>query len=275
VVATPIGNLGDVSARAAEALAEADVVLAEDTRRARALLAHLRISGKPVERLDASVEARPAVLEGWVARLRRGGSVALCTDAGTPGVSDPGAALVRAVAAAGLGVTPVAGPSAVTAALSVSGFGGGRFRFFGFLPRAGGARRRCLEEVAATAEPVVLFEAPPRMAATLRELAERMPEREALVARELSKLHEELLRGPLAALAEREAARRWRGEITLVLGSWERPAERADEEAIARRAAELAAGGMRPRAIVRALAAETRLSSRDLYALVLRARAGT
>ena len=263
LVATPIGNLEDVSPRSVRALAEADRVLAEDTRRTRALLSHLGIANKIVERLDAEVES--GSLERWLGQLDAGESLVLVSDAGTPTVSDPGAALVRAAAARGHAIVPLPGPSAVMAALSASGFAGERFRFFGFLPRRGSARRAELERLRDTEEVAIFFEAPARMAATLEELAGIAPDRQIVVGREITKLHEEFLRGTLAELCEREQGRDWMGEITVVLGPVERPRERMVEAELDRRIEELRAQGMRVRDVARSLALDSGWSARDIY----------
>lgn len=274
VVATPIGNLGDITLRAVEILRSVDRVLAEDTRQARAMLSHLGIAGKPVDRIDA--HAGEADLQRAVARLQDGEQIAFMTDAGTPVVSDPGTALVRAAAAAGARVVPIPGASAVMAALSVSGLVTGGFRFVGFLPRAGRERREALALVASTPEAVVLFESPHRTAETLRDLAERAPRRQVMVARELTKLHEELLRGTaaeLAALTPEE--REWRGEVTLVLG----PAEPAGEAGAGLSDAEIDARidrdlalGRRPRDIAEELSVELGVPRRAIYGRVVARR---
>jgi 16S rRNA (cytidine1402-2'-O)-methyltransferase len=269
VVATPIGNLGDLSRRAEAALRDADLVVAEDTRRTRALLSHLGIGGKPITRLDA--HASDDDLARVVAVMSsEGRRVALVTDAGTPVVSDPGAEIVARAAAAGVPVVTLPGPSAAIAALSVSGFAGG-FRFFGFLPRGGAERREALARVAATEEVVILFESPQRLGQTLGELALAMPERRAVVARELTKIHEEAVRGTLTQLATVE--REWLGEITLVLGPHvaRREAALADDEIDRRIDAELARG-RRAKDVADQLALETGSSKRDLYARVIARR---
>lgn len=273
VVATPIGHLGDITARAVETLRSADRILAEDTRQARALLSHLGIAGKPVDRLDA--HADEAAVARAVAHLQAGAQVAFMTDAGTPVVSDPGTALVRAAAAVGARVVPIPGASAVMAALCVSGLVTGGFRFVGFMPRAGRERRETLALVASTPEAVVLFESPHRTADTLRDLAERAPRRQAMVARELTKVHEELLRGTLAELAALD--REWRGEVTLVLGPAEAGAEGeaiaalTDEEIDARIDRDLALG-RRPREIAEELSVELGVPRREIYARVIARR---
>lgn len=268
VVATPIGNLGDLTARAAQALASCDRIAAEDTRRTRQLLSHLGIAGKPLDALHAHSSDRDVarVLE----KLELGQAVALVSDAGTPAVSDPGDALVKRAIAAGIPVVPIPGPSAVLAALVASGLAtGAGFRFVAFLPRDGSARRDAIAAVCATPEPVVLFESPERCAATLAELAAAMPERSACVARELTKVHEEMVRGTLAELARREG---WRGEIVIVLGPWspEAHAEAIDDGAIdARIDAELAVGAHAKTAAER-VAAWSGRPRREIYERVIR-----
>jgi 16S rRNA (cytidine1402-2'-O)-methyltransferase len=218
LVATPIGNLADLSPRAVDELRRADVIAAEDTRRTRALLAHADIpSGGRLRAVHARNERgqTAAVVE----LVRAGARVAYVSDAGTPGISDPGERLVRACVAAGLPVETVPGPSAVLAALAVSGLHTGRFRFEGFLPRKGTARRARLAAVAASDDTVVLFESPRRVVATLAELAAAAgPERPVAVARELTKVFEEVVRGPVGEVARRLAeAGEPRGEHVVVL----------------------------------------------------------
>jgi 16S rRNA (cytidine1402-2'-O)-methyltransferase len=269
VVATPIGNLGDITLRAVETLRAADRVVAEDTRRTRGLLSHLGISGKPVDRLDAHAES--ADVARVIAHLLDGERVALVTDAGTPVVSDPGAELVKAAIAAGAQVVAIPGACAATAALSVSGLVTGGFRFVGFLPRSGPERRAAIALVAATPEPVVLYESPQRIADTLGDLSRAMPTREAMVARELTKVHEELVRGTLADLAALERA--WIGEITLVLGPAVAEAREAPgEEEIDRRIDEGLQRGRRAKDLAEEIALETGLVRRDIYARIVARR---
>lgn len=268
LVATPIGHLGDVSDRMRESLREADAILAEDTRRTRALLNHLGIVGKAVERFDAHVEGRAteAVLE----RLAEGARLALVSDAGTPVVSDPGARLVEGAVARGVTVTPVPGPCAVITALAASGFPGDRFRFLGFWPRAKKDRRDALATVAETEEAVVFYESPARTASTVGELAERQPSRRAVVARELTKKHEELRRGTLEELATVET---WRGEITIVLGPMSR--EETPEVDVDARIEALRAEGLRDKDVAKALALETGMTSSEAYRRVIAAKDDT
>ena len=217
VVATPIGNLADLSERAREALAGADLIAAEDTRRTAALLERLGIS-KPLLSLHEHNEARrvPAL----IARLGAGDCVALVSDAGTPLLSDPGYQLVRSAVAAGFEVSAIPGPSAITAALAIAGLPTDRFCFEGFLPARQGERRAALQALAHEPRTLVFFEAPHRIAASLADMAATLgPRREAVVARELTKAHETIYRGTLQELAQRAAAEEnfARGEITLIV----------------------------------------------------------
>jgi 16S rRNA (cytidine1402-2'-O)-methyltransferase len=271
VVSTPIGNLGDVTARALETLRACDRIVAEDTRRTRQLLSHFAIAGKPVDRLDA--HATEDDVRRVLDRLARGETVALATDAGTPGVSDPGAALTRAAIAAGVRVVPIPGPSAALAALVASGLAGDAgFRFVGFLPRDGSARSEALATIAGTPEVVILFEAPGRVRGTLRDLADATPDRTACVARELTKVHEELTRGTCAELARDE--REWLGEIVLVLGP-HAPAERearVDDDALDARIDEALAQGLHARTVADRLAAWSGRPKRSVYERVVARR---
>lgn len=267
VVATPIGNLGDFTPRAREALTEASRIFAEDTRRTRALLAYAGIGGKPVVRVDAHADAERVTR--LVADLEGPDTVALVTDAGVPGVSDPGAALVRAAAERGVRVVPIPGPSAVTTAIAASGLVEGPFTFLAFLPRHGKKRRLALERIQGTSEAVVLFESPQRIEETLRDLAEVCPERPAALCRELTKLHEEILRGTLTELAALE--REWLGEITLVLGPQaERVVERVPEpEEIDAEIQGRLAKGAHPKDLATELAGRLGVPRRAAYARVL------
>lgn len=214
VVATPIGNLEDITLRALRTLRECDCVVAEDSRRTRALLSAHAIS-KPVLSLPAFDEPRrvPALLS----RLERGEALALCTDAGTPAISDPGCTLVRAARAAGHGVTAVPGPSALTAALSASGIRADAFCFLGFLPRTAGRLRRALEAALGLGCPVAFYESPLRLGRTLRIAAAVLGDREVVVARELTKLHETFHTGTAASLSLRFGETPARGECTILV----------------------------------------------------------
>lgn len=267
VVATPIGNLGDLSPRAAEVLRAVDAVAAEDTRRTLKLYAHLGAPAPALLSLPAFDER--GRVDAIVARLAAGEAVALCTDAGTPGVSDPGAALVAAAWEAGATVVPIPGASAALSALAASGFPADRFLFAGFLPRKGGGRAEALAWLARVPATLVLYEAGNRTRETLLDLAGALGDRPALVARELTKLHEELTRGPLRALAERLAGE-VRGEVTLVVAppgedapaaTEEAPAEPLDDELRRRLAA-----GEPPSALARDVARARGLKRADVYA---------
>ncbi|HEX9690623.1 MAG TPA: 16S rRNA (cytidine(1402)-2'-O)-methyltransferase [Gemmatimonadales bacterium] len=224
VVATPLGNLGDLSERAAHVLGQVALVAAEDTRRTRVLL--LKVGASPrVFAVHAHSPQRR--LEQVLTVLERGENVALVTDAGTPGVSDPGALLTTQAHDRGIPVRVVPGPSAVAAALSVSGFPADRFTFLGFLPRSGAPRRELLAATAASRWTTVMFEAPVRLVALLADLAAACGgSRRAAVARELTKVHEELRRGTLDELAVYYEESPPRGEVTVVIDAAPRHAER-------------------------------------------------
>ena len=216
VVATPLGNMADLAPRAADVLASADAIACEDTRTTRKLLSLAGVSAPPLiavhEHNEASMVA--PVLE----RLRRGETVALATDAGMPGISDPGEELVRACVEAGVPVEVVPGPSAALTALVLSGFPTAQFVFEGFLPRKGGQRRQRLEAIAGERRTVVCFEAPSRVAATLADLTVVCgPERGVAIARELTKIHEDVWRGTLAGAVEHTKSSEPRGEHVLVI----------------------------------------------------------
>jgi 16S rRNA (cytidine1402-2'-O)-methyltransferase len=272
VVATPIGNLGDVSPRAAEVLRDVDLVLAEDTRRTATLLRHVG-ADTPMRSYHQHNEAER--VDEVLGSLAAGARIALVSDAGTPGVSDPGTRLVAAAAAAGVTVTAVPGPSAALHALVVSGLPTERFAFEGFLPRKGRARRERLAELAADPRTLVLFVAPHRAAEDLGDLAEAFgADRPAALCRELTKLHEEVRRGGLGALAA--GAAEARGELTLVVAGApvgeEEPPDPADLVDAVRGL--VAAEGIRTKDAVARVATTAGVSKRDLYQAVLDTPAG-
>jgi 16S rRNA (cytidine1402-2'-O)-methyltransferase len=269
VVATPIGNLGDVTLRALETLRSVPLIAAEDTRIARRLLARYDI-----ETRLTSYHARsgPSRLAELVGHLRAGRDLAVVTDAGTPTVSDPGGELVRAWADLGGRVVPIPGASAVLAAVAAVGIAGPRWAFEGFLPRTGRVRRQRLASIAADERATVLFEAPTRLLPTLRDIGVACgAERSAAIARELTKLHEQIARGSLGELVAAVASGSVpaRGEIVIVIG----PAAHAtaasvagaDVESARERVAALAATGMRRSDAARQVATETGLPRRALY----------
>jgi 16S rRNA (cytidine1402-2'-O)-methyltransferase len=269
VVATPIGNLEDVTLRALRVLREADLILAEDTRHSAVLLRHHGIAARP-RSLHAYNEA--ARLGEALAVLEAGGSVALVSDAGTPLVSDPGERLVAAAAQAGHEVVAVPGASAPLAALVVSGLPSAAFHFVGFLPRRAGERAALLARLAELQATLILFESPRRTGATLGELAAAFGERRACVARELTKLHEEAARGSLVELAARFAGE-VRGEVTIVVEG--RPAQRAPTAAADlddARIRALLAEGLGVRGVADALVPEGGARRRAVYARALALR---
>ncbi|HET7760211.1 MAG TPA: 16S rRNA (cytidine(1402)-2'-O)-methyltransferase [Gaiellaceae bacterium] len=243
VCATPIGNLDDVTLRVLRELAEADVVLAEDTRQTRGLLERHGIRARLLSYHEHNEAKRTAEL---LPRLDAGERVALVSDAGLPGINDPGARLIAAALEAGVPVTVVPGPSAVETALVASGLVGERYQFVGYLPRGERALLELAQELSGWPWSVVAFESPKRLARSLRVLAREMPDREAAVCRELTKRFEEVGRGTVAELAER-FGEPVKGEVTLVLGGGVPTI--ADEDAAAAAVAELvAAGAARKRA---------------------------
>lgn len=268
VVATPLGHLGDLTTRAAEVLRAVDVVAAEDTRRSRTLLQHI---GASPRMLSVHAHSEAAQAEPVLALLQAGQSVALVTDAGTPGVSDPGARLVAAVRAAGCSVVPIPGASAVATALSASGLPADRYLFLGFPARKGRDRQEELSRAAAEPWTVVFYEAPNRLAALLRDLvAVCGGERHAVVARELTKLHEELRGGSLAGLAEWYEAHPPKGEITLLLAGAAAAAEPVvDTPALRAEAAALLAEGLTRKDVVRKLTESSGLGRNEVYRLVM------
>ena len=268
VVATPLGNLEDLSPRAAATLTRVVAVAAEDTRHTKPLLAHV---GSRAELVSFHTHSSEAALRRILHLLGSGKDVALVTDAGTPTVSDPGAVLVAAARARDVPVVTIPGPTAVAAALSVSGLAADRYLFLGFLPRRGGDRRRLLDAVAKSEWTVVLFEAPPRVADLLQDLAGACGgDRHAAVARELTKVFEETRAGTLTELAGYYAEAPPRGEVTvLVAGTGKTaPEERASSPDPEARARSLLAQGMTRRDVAEQLAEETGITRNTAYRLV-------
>ena len=267
IVATPLGHLGDLSARAGSTLTSVPVVAAEDTRRTRQLLSHLDAHPRL---LSYHAHSEPGRLSAILEILQGGEDVALVSDAGTPGVSDPGAALVAAAHAAGAPVVPIPGGSAVTAAISASGLGGDRYLFLGFLPRKGAERRRLLEQAARSEWTVVLFEAPRRVVALLDDLAEFAgSSRQVVVARELTKLYEEVRSDTLEGHRAYWTGQEPRGEFTIVLAGSEPAADPAPEVDPTVAVRELLAQGLSPRAAAAEVAQRLGLSRNEAYRLVL------
>ena len=265
LVGTPIGNLGDLTPRAIEALASADLVCCEDTRRTGRLLQHAGIRARELKVVNDHTEDR--AVADVVGRIGRGAVIAVVTDAGMPGISDPGERLVAAVAAAGEVIEVVPGPSAAITALVASGLPAGRFAFEGFLPRKGSGRSERLRSVAVERRTVVLYEAPHRLARTLADLVEACgPDRRVVLARELTKLHEELWRGSLADAVAHAAAVDPRGEYVLVLDGAPKPAEVTDAD-IVDALARVRAAGASTRDAVAEVAADLGVPKRRVYDL--------
>lgn len=270
VVATPLGHLGDLSARAIETLRRVDTVAAEDTRRTQGLLQTIDAHPRLLSYHAHSNERRAEVL---LTILGEGRDVALVSDAGTPAISDPGVELVAAAKAAGIPVVPIPGPSAVPTALSASGLPGDRYLFLGFIPRKGKERRRLLERAASEPWSVVCFEAPTRLVELLDDLATLCgDDRHAVVGRELTKVHEELRAGTLAELRAHYAATPPRGEITLILAGRGEAGDESieiDPAEIAEVVKERLAAGESRKDVVRMVATRFNLSRNDAYRLVM------
>ncbi len=273
VCATPIGNLADVTLRVLDALRDADTVLAEDTRVTRKLFGRYAIAS-PLERYDEHTASKrtPEI----VGRIEAGERIALVSDAGTPGISDPGARLVDAALDAGLPVEVLPGASAILAALVASGLPTHAFYFGGFVPRKKGERARLLESLGALDATLVFYESPKRTAATLRALSEAFPGRTGAMARELTKLHEEVVRGPLSEIAEQIAQREdLKGEVVVLVGP---PAgrktaatypEAVDEERVRAMVARLISEGTTRTAAVKQVARELGVERNTVYDLTM------
>ena len=267
LIATPIGNLEDITYRAVRLLKEVDLIACEDTRRTRKLLAHYGISKPLASYHEHNEERRAAEL---LERLRAGEDVALVSDAGMPVVSDPGYRLVRKAAEEGIRIVPVPGPSAALAALAASGLPSDRFLFLGFLPPSGARRRETLRRIAEADVTVILFEAPHRILTTLEDLAEAIGDRPLVAAREMTKIHEEFLRGT-AEEVRRELARRdsIKGEFTIVIDKPHKDAEALPDADTLRTAVTeyMDAGASRMDAI-KAAARRFHLPKRRVYEIV-------
>ena len=272
---TPLGNLGDMTQRALDALRAADTICAEDTRVTGKLLVALGVEGKRLERLDENVIGERAA--EIVARIIAGEVIAYCTDAGMPGVSDPGMRLVRTARAAGVPVEVLPGPTAVATAYVASGCIDQSFYFGGFFPRKDAARRQLLNQLKPLQAALIFYESPNRLVGALRVIAETLPLRGVAVCRELTKLHEEVVRGPAPQVSEEFAQRETvKGEIAIVIdgpSEAEREAEAAAATAdAASRARELVAAGKRPKEITRQLVEEFGIPKNNAYDLALHAK---
>ncbi|MEA2390893.1 MAG: rRNA (cytidine1402-2-O)-methyltransferase [Solirubrobacteraceae bacterium] len=266
VCPTPIGNLEDVTLRVLAALREADVVACEDTRRTKVLLDRYGVTAKLLSYHEHNEQGRAREL---VRRMEAGAVVALVSDAGMPLVSDPGLVLVQACVAAGMAVEVLPGPSAALAALVASGLAAERWRFVGFLPRKRGALEAILGDAAET---LVAFESPRRLAGSLAILAERDPERAVAVCRELTKVHEEIVRGTAAELAERFASRPARGEVVIVVGPQAGAGAEGDRTAAIDAVRRLVAAGAKARPAARVVSELTGVPANALYAALAEER---
>ena len=267
LVATPIGNLADITSRAIDALSNATIVCCEDTRRSGLLLQHLGISGKKY--LVVNEHTEHEAVEEIISELLAGSNVVLITDAGTPGISDPGERVVRATIDAGLTVTSTPGPAAVIMALVVSGLPTNRFVFEGFIPRSGAERTERLNDIATEARTVVLYEAPHRLARTLTDLEVVCgPLRRVVLARELTKIHEELWRGTMHDASKFAQDTEPRGEYVVLLEGAKPPAPPTDEELSAALRDELTKGSSRKDSAAK-VAAKYGVAKRRVYELAL------
>jgi 16S rRNA (cytidine1402-2'-O)-methyltransferase len=269
VVATPLGNLEDVTLRALRVLKEVSLIAAEDTRHSRKLLTHYGIV-TPVTSYYDQIETKKAPL--LVERLARGESVALISDAGTPGIADPGYRLIRAAVDAGVAVVPVPGPSMAAAVLSVSGLPTNRFAFEGFVPARAAARRAFYAQLRTEPRTVVCFETGRRLPASLKDLAEILGERQIVVAREVTKWFEEFVRGRAPEIHQRIGDQPVRGEVTLVIAPPSEPVAVASDETVRATIASMRGAGMRAKDVARAVALETGRSRGEVYRMVVEDR---
>lgn len=265
IVATPIGNLEDITFRAVRILKEADLIAAEDTRHSRKLLNHFGIATPLTAYHDHNERLKSDHL---LNELRAGKNLALITDAGTPCIADPGYRIVQAAAAAGIRVVPIPGPSAVMAALSAAGLPTDRFAFEGFLPPRQGKRRARLAELASEERVLLFYEAPHRLSATLADMLVVLGNRQAVIARELTKIHEEFRHGSVSELIERCAAEETRGEVVILVAAAEADeTPEPDLRSILER--RLADGSRTLKEVVAQVTAETGLPRREVYAAAL------
>jgi 16S rRNA (cytidine1402-2'-O)-methyltransferase len=271
LVATPIGNLEDITVRAIRILKEADLIACEDTRQTQKLLNHYGIRKEMVSYHEHNELTRSPEL---VIELEQGAQIALVSDAGTPGISDPGHRLVTLCLRHHIPVVPIPGPSALVAALAASGLPTEEFLFVGFLPARAGARRKALDALKAESRTLIFYEAPHRVVETLADALEILGTRPAVIAREVTKIHEEFLRGPLAELLESAQKRAPRGEITLLIGRGDPQLQQVDPSvSLKERVAQLEAeGGVDRKAALKQAARERGLGKREAYKQLLMER---
>jgi 16S rRNA (cytidine1402-2'-O)-methyltransferase len=268
LVATPIGNLEDITLRAIRILKEADIIACEDTRQTQKLLHHYGIRKEMVSYHEHNELTRSPEL---AIELEQGAKIALVSDAGTPGISDPGHRLVTLCLRHHIPVVPIPGPSALVAALAASGLPTEEFLFIGFLPPRAGARRKALDALKAESRTLIFYEAPHRVVETLADATEILGPRPAVIAREVTKIHEEFLRGPLAELLESARKRAPRGEITLLIGPGDPQAQQVElSVSLKERVEQLEAeGGIDRKAALKQAARERGLGKREAYKQLL------
>jgi len=268
LVATPIGNLEDITLRAIRILKEADIIACEDTRQTQKLLQHYGIRKEMVSYHEHNELTRSPEL---AIELEQGAKIALVSDAGTPGISDPGHRLVTLCLRHHIPVVPIPGPSALVAALAASGLPTDEFLFIGFLPPRTGARRKALDALKAESRTLIFYEAPHRVVETLADATEILGPRPAVIAREVTKIHEEFLRGPLAELLESARKRAPRGEITLLIGPGDPQAQQVElSVSLKERVEQLEAeGGIDRKAALKQAARERGLGKREAYKQLL------
>jgi 16S rRNA (cytidine1402-2'-O)-methyltransferase len=271
LVATPIGNLEDITMRAIRILKEADLIACEDTRQTQKLLNHYGIRKEMVSYHEHNELTRSPEL---VIELEQGAQIALVSDAGTPGISDPGHRLVTLCLRHHIAVVPIPGPSALVAALAASGLPTEEFLFVGFLPPRAGARRKALDALKTESRTLIFYEAPHRVVETLADASEILGARPAVIAREVTKIHEEFLRGPLAELLESARKHAPRGEITLLIGAGDPQLQEVDPSvSLKERDAQLEAeGGVDRKAALKQAARERGLGKREAYKQLLMER---
>lgn len=272
IVATPIGNLEDITLRALRILKEVDLIAAEDTRHTRKLLTHYDIPTPLTSYHDHSESTKAPVL---VETLLAGKNIALVSDAGTPCISDPGYRLVKSAAEVDIPVVPIPGPSMLTALMSVGGLPTDRFAFEGFLPAKQGQRQRALRELCHEERPLIFYESPHRLLRTLADLEQIFGDRRVVVGRELTKQFEEILRGPVSAVLSAFHNRPVKGEVALVVEGWDGKDESTSEQSAAELMQQLLADGVGLKEAARAMSEACHIPKRDAYALGVKIKAGS
>ena len=270
IVATPIGNLEDITLRALRILKEVDLIAAEDTRHTRKLLTHYDIATPLTSYHDHSESTKAPVL---VETLLAGKNIALVSDAGTPCISDPGYRLVKSAAEADIPIVPIPGPSTLTAVVSVGGLPTDRFAFEGFLPAKKGQRQRVLQELSHEKRPLIFYESPHRLLSALADLEQILGDRRVVVGRELTKKFEEILRGPISQVCRAFHNRQVKGEVALVVAGWDEKDGDAPEQSAVELMQQLLADGVGLKEAARVVSEACHISKRDAYALGVQIKA--